>query len=256
MVFRTGKHGKVYNTEKGSGEIHQRPSIDQLRREHAEKLFQKNGDIIQALKAKHGDKNLHTHDIFREGSQGKKHLETNAKMIAKYSLNNDSGYKALTPISLHKIIDDEPTDYERSDGNWIQKYLYKGSGKIIEMSPDEFLKLASPVNTGMKYDPKTQKEYRVSEPKRFDEKYYSEESIKHLRDNLGKKEGEIPNFTTKKVGDKLQILGHEGRHRAFVAREKGIKKIPVMVATDHSDNPLDDTDIKAIESHNFIPENT
>lgn len=212
--------------------------VNQLRAIHAKRLYEKNGDIMQALKAKHGNKNLVHDSVFDEGKRGRKHLEDNAEMIMKYSVDPENNeFKTLTPISLYTPVGDSnyKRDYEQTDGSWIQKKLYKGSGMIIEMSPDEFLSLATPLGKG---DP---------------------DSLKHLREDMGKGEGEIPQLTTQSAGehsptDHIPIMSHEGRHRATIAKEKGYAKIPVFIESIHSDNPLTARDRLAISKHEFLKE--
>ena len=214
-----------------------RKSIEELRAIHAKKLYEKNGDILQASKAKHGNKNLRNDFVFNPQEKGNKHLQDNADMIMKYSVDPYAKFKTDTPISLKRIGGHDPHDYEPSDNMAVQKYLYKGSGKIIEMTPDEFLKLASPI---ARYN-------------------MNENSLKHLRENMGKTSGEIPQLAVQSAGqhspdNKVTVMSHEGRHRAFVAKEKGLEKIPVLISSTHSDHPLSDKDIHAISRHEFLPE--
>lgn len=76
---------------------------------------------------------------------------------------------------------------------------------VVDMPIDEFLSLAKPG-----YD--TTKAKRVSS------------MIKE-----GKKFDDIPHLTTRVKGDKLQVVGHEGRHRARALKELGYKTIPVKI---------------------------
>lgn len=231
-------------------------SINELRAIHAKKLYKKNGDIIQALKLKHGNSKLNHPDVFDKGRnrQGYENLNEYADIIAKYSIDPEAKFKVVTPIELSKTVKTKHGSgeiYEPSDGNHIQKYLYKGSGKIVEMSPDKFLNIVAPMNSGeraifdengkYKRDEKGNLIYTYQTPTSDDEKDYNQSSLKHLRKNMGVTSGQMPNITVE-LNDSgfLKVMGHEGRHRAFIAREKGIVKIPVMVATGHSDSIMPD----------------
>lgn len=209
------------------------PSLtpEQLRAIHAKKLYEKNHDIIEALKAKHGNKNLQ--NMF-DKSQYRERLDESADLIMKYAIDPQREYKMLTPIEMYDSNDPNPNNrnYVPSDGNWIQKYLYKGSGILTEMPPEKFLKLASPINEN-----------------------YNEESMEILRKNLGVTEGQVPQLNMVKLGNgKMVVVGHEGRHRATVAKEKGIEKIPVMMASDHSDNPLSNEEKTLIKKMMILKE--
>lgn len=211
-------------------------NINELRAIHAKKMYEKNKDIIQALKLKHGNSKLDHPDVFDEGMTrlGHKNLKENADVIAKYSIDPESKFKIVTPISLSsKNKDGRKESFEDSDGTHIQKYLYKGSGKVVEMSPDRFLNIVAPLNHP---DPS---------------------SLKDLRKNMGITSGEMPNINVElsDSGEFLRVMGHEGRHRAFVAKEKGIDKIPVMIATRHSDEIMPDNYKDLIKKEMFIREN-
>ena len=201
------------------------------RRTKALEIYKKTGDIVEALKAKHGNPNLLVAEVFnREDSR--KNLDDNARLIAKYSIDPNARFKISTPIEFHIMTgkNQHERKYIPSDGNWVQNFLYKNSGTIIEMKPEQFLGLASDVGTPF---PQT---------------------LTMLRRELGKSEAGIPNLSTKKKSNGLQIIGHEGRHRAIVAKEKGIELIPVMIESNHSDNPLTELDRKYIKERKFIPE--
>ena len=211
-------------------------NINELRAIHAKKMYEKNKDIIQALKLKHGNSKLDHPDVFDEGMTrlGHKNLKENADVIAKYSIDPESKFKIVTPISLSsKNKDGRKESFEDSDGTHIQKYLYKGSGKVVEMSPERFLNIVAPLNHP---DPS---------------------SLKDLRKNMGITSGEMPNINVElsDSGEFLRVMGHEGRHRAFVAKEKGIDKIPVMIATRHSDEIMPDNYKDLIKKEMFIREN-
>lgn len=84
-------------------------------------------------------------------------------------------------------------------------------GKIVWMSPDKFLKLCHPL------------------PERF----RSPHSLARLRDRMKNK---LPiDFLVLKVdSQKKKVVAHEGRHRATVAKELGIEKVPVLVYFEES----------------------
>lgn len=196
-------------------------TVQQLRAIHAKKMYSKNGDIINALKLYHGDKNAKPQDIWND-PKIRKNIDSQADLIAKYVIEpENTSFKLLPPISFSKGESLEDRTYFPSDGNWIEKFLYKGSGKIIEMSPKEFLRLASPVGKD-----------------RYDASEYNSKIVSHLRKNMGTQAGQMPNLSVELVDGHPTITGHEGRHRAFVAMEKGISKIPVMIESGHSDKPL------------------
>ncbi len=236
-------------------------NINELRAIHAKGVYDKNKDIIQALKLKHGNSKLDHPDVFNENRNrsrsqtGYTNLKENADLIAKYSIDPKSKFKIVTPIGLSlKNPDGRGELWEDSDGNHIQKYLYKGSGKIVEMSPNKFLNIVAPMNSGEQgsFDEKTGKLkrdengkiiYTYHTPTSDNAEDYNQSSLEHLRKNMGVTSGQMPNINVE-LNEKtglLKVHGHEGRHRAFVAREKGIDKIPVMVATGHSDSIMPDS---------------
>tara|TARA_B110000495_G_scaffold124769_1_gene108523 strand:- start:1367 stop:2110 length:744 start_codon:yes stop_codon:yes gene_type:complete len=239
-------------------------NINELRAIHAKKMYEKNGDIIQALKLKHGNSKLSHPDVFDEGMTrlGHKNLKENADIIAKYSIDPKSKFKIVTPIGLSS----GDHSWEESDGGHIQKYLYKGSGKIVEMSPDKFLNIVAPMNSGeqgsfdekgeLKRDENGKIIYTYHTPTSDNAEDYNQSSLEHLRKNMGVTSGEMPNINVR-LNDNgfLEVGGHEGRHRAFVAREKGIEKIPVMVATSHSDSIMPDSYKDLIKKEMYQKEN-
>ena len=245
-------------------------NINELRAIHAKGVYDKNKDIIRALKLKHGNSKLDHPDVFNEGMTrlGHKNLKENADIIAKYSIDPESKFKIVTPIGLSlKNPDGRGEFYEPSDGTHIQKYLYKGSGKIVEMSPNKFLNIVAPMNSGeqgsfdengeLKRDENGKIIYTYHTPTSDNEEDYNQSSLEHLRKNMGVTSGQMPNINVElnDSGEFLRVIGHEGRHRAFVAREKGIDKIPVMVATGHSDSIMPDSYKDLIKKEMFIPEN-
>lgn len=96
-------------------------------------------------------------------------------------------------------------------GEDLQSYggMAGWKGKIVWMSPDKFLSLVYPL------------------------KYPSKLGLSHLEKRMKEK---LPiDFLVLKVDSKRKkIIGHEGRHRATVAKELGIEKVPVLVYFEES----------------------
>jgi hypothetical protein len=79
-------------------------------------------------------------------------------------------------------------------------------GKMIYTTPDKFLSLAR----------------KLTEP--------SQSSLDYLRDKMLKGEP-LPYLILWVDMNKKKVMRHEGRHRAIIAKELGINKIPVFVCT-------------------------
>jgi len=79
-------------------------------------------------------------------------------------------------------------------------------GKIVWMTPDKFLSLCHPLPRGEENDESAQNlEYRM-------------------------RNGLPLDFLVLKIDSKIKkVIGHEGRHRATVAKKLGITKVPVLV---------------------------
>lgn len=84
-------------------------------------------------------------------------------------------------------------------------------GKIIYMSPDKFLRLARPLPENM----------------------VNSQSIQNLRQRMTENLPIDPLVLTVDM-EKKKVTGHEGRHRARVAKEFGIKEVPVLIFTGSS----------------------
>jgi len=57
---------------------------------------------------------------------------------------------------------------------------------------------------------------------------FSERSINNLRERIKDGKKLEPPFLEVHIDD-MQVVSHEGRHRAFVAKEQGVSEIPVIV---------------------------
>lgn len=113
-------------------------------------------------------------------------------------------------------LDCRPFDPTRQDAGFVSASIdrsYEDSRQVINMNPEEYLKLALP--NSKDYD-------------RFDERAYDKGSLENLRNRM-KKELEIdpPSFTIDLESG--SIIGHSGRHRAFTAWQLGFETIPVVI---------------------------
>lgn len=81
-------------------------------------------------------------------------------------------------------------------------------GKLVYMTPDKFLRLASPIP----------------------ENQIDKETIKRLE---GRMKNQLPiDFCVLEVDMKTKrVTGHEGRHRCITAKKLGIEKVPVLIYT-------------------------
>ena len=93
------------------------------------------------------------------------------------------------------------------------------NSKIVLMTPDEYLS-----ETPSTYD---EKRSAKGQP----EEYWNQGSLNYLKTKVDK--GEV--FETPFLDYSNKFRGwasHEGRHRAFLAKKMGVKKIPVIIITD------------------------
>ena len=90
---------------------------------------------------------------------------------------------------------------------------YKGRSKIVDMHPEQFLKMAEHLPSPTT-DKQSTVQSLVSQRKQFD-------SIPHLA------------FTHDGQGN-AQVVGHEGRHRAMALRDAGVTSMPVRLASEGS----------------------
>lgn len=109
------------------------------------------------------------------------------------------------------------------------------TGKIVWMPPEQFLKLCFALT----------------------ELSTNEESFKKIRYRL---QNELPlDFLMLKVDlKKNKVVGHDGRHRATVATQMKIKKVPVLIWIKNRDfltvNKLTEEQNRIIEKAEFEPE--
>lgn len=112
-------------------------------------------------------------------------------------------------------------DWFEPDALYVAKHMLPKNKKLFYISPDDFLRLATPVKTkgGAPEKIKTVKEL-VKDKKKFDQipffrmSYFidvDEDLKKHIKKDTGK------------------IWGHEGRHRSMLLKSMGYKKIPVIL---------------------------
>jgi hypothetical protein len=104
-------------------------------------------------------------------------------------------------------------------------------GKMVWMSPDKFLSLAYPLDVPYK------------------------DSLNSLRKAM-KLGNSIPHLLLYVDMEKKKVIGHEGRHRAKVAKELGIEKVPVFIYTGNYTRTPDWTkeDQDTVDNLKFAPE--
>lgn len=107
---------------------------------------------------------------------------------------------------IAKYYDLQEIEYPLAGKEDLQSYggMAGWKGKIVWMSPDKFLSLASPL-----IDP-------ISH------------TMKDLEDKM-KRSHPIDFLLLKIDVDRNKVVGHEGRHRATVAKKLGIEKVPVLI---------------------------
>jgi len=130
----------------------------------------------------------------------------------------------------------EELEYPLASKDELQSYggMEGWKGKLIWMDPSKFLKLANPMGVGD----------------------FDKESYKNLKDRMSKK---LPiDFLVLIVDmERKKIIGHEGRHRATVAKELWIKKVPVLIYTGEVFKRLpkwDPEDHDVVDNLRFKPE--
>ena len=101
-------------------------------------------------------------------------------------------------------------EYPLAKGEDLQSYegMEGWKGKLVWMSPDKFLRLCYPLPSYCR----------------------SEESLDNLRYRM--KNGLPLDFLLLAIDvAKRKVTGHEGRHRATIAKELGIEQVPVLIYT-------------------------
>ena len=137
----------------------------------------------------------------------------------------NNGFKKINEITNY------PTE---TKGNWYGDEDYESrGGKIVYMTPDEFLSKAAPLEIDNT----------------------SRDNIDDLKNHIlsGRKLDPLALYTL----DKTNPRNSDGRHRAVAAKELGIKKVPVIIfgkqSLTESNSQLEDTFIKInspnIKSH-------
>lgn len=104
----------------------------------------------------------------------------------------------------------EGLQYPEAKGNNMQCHAgdVDWKGKVVYMTPDKFLKLAA----------------------KLSDEGYSPKSMENIRSRFSKQLPTDPLILYVDMSRK-KVTGHEGRHRARVAQEMGIEKVPVFVFT-------------------------
>jgi len=114
--------------------------------------------------------------------------------------NFDQYYeKIMEDLDYPLASRDERQTYAGDDG-W--------KGKIVWMTPQKFLSLAAPLHDSM----------------------IKPDSMEKMRKRLGENLPTDP-LTLRVDMESKKVTGHEGRHRAKVAIEKGIESVPVFIFT-------------------------
>tara|TARA_R110002051_G_scaffold41230_1_gene85168 strand:+ start:181 stop:798 length:618 start_codon:yes stop_codon:yes gene_type:complete len=135
----------------------------------------------------------------------------------------------------------ETNDYKRSGQSKEHEELFgftqnmqKGEIKFVSMTPDKFLSLV---------------------PEDFEHSALEEWKLEPIREGFKKGNWMKTPFLELDVKNK-RIKTHEGRHRAWVAKELGIKEIPVVYFTDgYIFDELDDETKQDITNGNLKREN-
>lgn len=119
---------------------------------------------------------------------------------------------------IAKIREKNPPElnWDYTDVPVVQMAVNGEGGNIVWMSPDDFMYLAQPQTNENEYE------------------YLHLSSVKWLVNHVDK-ENEMPVGFLEYDGDKDKIYGHEGRHRAFVCKMLGVKKMPVAIVGEGSE---------------------
>jgi hypothetical protein len=111
-------------------------------------------------------------------------------------------------IKLKSLLNE--LEYPLATGKDLQSYedMPGWKGKIVWMSPDKFLRLCYPLPDYEKHD----------------------ESSQNLKNRM--LNGLPIDFLVLAIDvKKKKVVGHEGRHRATVAKELGVQQVPVLIYT-------------------------
>jgi len=148
------------------------------------------------------------------------------KLIDLINENETRPFKEVVPKYVYPLaMGKDRQSYEGNEG-W--------KGKIVYMSPDKFLRLASPLPS-------------------YDARPESMANIEHRIKN-----GLPLDYCVLEIDMKRRrVTSHEGRHRAMVSRKLGIESIPVLIFTGSNFKRVpqwDAEDHADIEKMEFKPE--
>lgn len=134
-------------------------------------------------------------------------LEGAHRLEALYLLKKKA-FPALVVIDTEEQNELNEIEYPMANDDELHSFggMRGWKGKIVWMPPEKFLKLVNPLP-----------DYQMSE-----KSYWN---IKRRIEN------KLPlDFLVLKIDpEKKKVIGHEGRHRATVAKEMGIKEVPVLI---------------------------
>ena len=122
------------------------------------------------------------------------------KWYGKHGFEKDSKANIMTRNPLSEV------EYPMAKGDDLQSYAgFEGwKGKVIWMTPDKFLHLAHPLT-----DP-------------------VDNTLKDLESKM-KAKHPIDFLMLAIDPERNKVVGHEGRHRATVAKKLGVEKVPVLI---------------------------
>jgi hypothetical protein len=198
----------------------------------------------------------------KEGGQGEKepfyleatHFDKDGKTIAKKQYHYDSMDGMFAKIDKDFVSKDKQSDTEGEktenlkDNDYSAYFSDKRTGmsmyddvledknyaetkqrfpKLIEMSPDDYIEI---VRQGFN---KNYEKYGEKERVKTKEQLIAsrkDKSLSDLRNKFGKVKLDMPMiaYDTREDGD-IEMSSQEGLHRAILAKEQGIKNIPVAI---------------------------
>ncbi len=162
---------------------------------------------------------------FHPTENDSKKLSSHQVENAKQSSVNHNDVNKIKENKSHKaeyISSDSETIHNKTTRNMMES-IAEGEGikpqwKHLEIAPSTFLKAT---NNDANYIPVNQ---GITNSKKFADV----ESVKKLKDRMeNHKPIDVPLLAVDEPNK--EILAHEGRHRAYVAKQLGIKKIPTDV---------------------------